>query len=736
MPEENLTSSARVAAGDLADRETVVVGATLVAMLTSAAYVTARWGFVTSVESVLRPLGLSLFILTSPYWVIRLLPHHARAAHHLLTLGAILITALAGLTGAAARMPGAFISFTGLLSGAAAVISWLRRDNLRSRLPFVPAAFAIAIWAIGVIWTSRYKMPLYWETLGTTANVHHDPLYVAAMGNMISTYGVPSTGLDGVPYVHYHYGSAWLLSQWAALTDTDLLSFYSWGYVVVLLPLFLAAIGFLAIEAAAAIPKLERTRAQEGPVPDRGGNGVLHLATNRWAWLVLAVASIGVLPERALYDMAVWNAHVLISESYLAGLTVFLLVLAACLRLRAHLGTTRVLYAFLPIALAALGFLKVSLMVLLLAIVMYLALRTGKWKSRLISGALFLMVVICAATFSVVALTAHNGGISPFNFIRSSTPPGWHQFFPLIHFAWTVVYLTGRLWEEGAASFRAIKEAVLAGRLVDAELVLLLAVLGFLPGELLLIHGGSAIYFSDVQRWVAVALTMSRAGWWITLRRERQASSPEIIGTPERGKRIASMRLSTILAIFILAPFAFTMLANTVKPALRLARQNLSTRSAIIANADTGPSSHRSRLFDAAALARGIDRGRYRDLIEALRNLEARRASDMALFIPQSYRLFWEMFDRDDRCTYTPLVAPAVSGLALIDGMPYFGCVVTDQYNMNAYQARVRLQSPRDASDAAVCARATAKGFRRVAKLFADPAGAPVVRVMTCRKVV
>ena len=47
---------------------------------------------------------------------------------------------------------------------------------------------------------------------------------------------------------------------------------------------------------------------------------------------------------------------------------------------------------------------------------------------------------------------------------------------------------------------------------LDAELVAVVAICGFLPGELITIHGGSAVYFSDVQRWVAAPLALLIGG--------------------------------------------------------------------------------------------------------------------------------------------------------------------------------------------------------------------------------
>jgi hypothetical protein len=89
------------------------------------------------------------------------------------------------------------------------------------------------------------------------------------------------------------------------------------------------------------------------------------------------------------------------------------------------------------------------------------------------------------------------------------------------------------------------------------------------------------------------------------------------------------------------------------------------------------------------------------------------------LFIPQSNHQFWSMFTADNRCTFTPLIAPAVASVAMIDGMPAVGCEITDQYNMTAYRRRERPQRPQDMNSETLCERARAMGFKYVIVLEA-----------------
>lgn len=68
---------------------------------------------------------------------------------------------------------------------------------------------------------------------------------------------------------------------------------------------------------------------------------------------------------------------------------------------------------FVPLTLAALGFLKVSLMVLLFAAGLYLVARLGLWRRRTVLASVFLSLVACILVYRIVSLPDHNQGISP-----------------------------------------------------------------------------------------------------------------------------------------------------------------------------------------------------------------------------------------------------------------------------------------------------------------------------------
>ena len=683
-------------------RETTLVGTSAMAVVLAAVYWVSRVGFDNPIPPVINALGLSLFLVSAPLFVTRLvrrsLPHAWWTSQSVVTVLCIMVTILAGLIAGRTRVsPALLFVSAGFILSSWTFVRWALTPGERGRasMALIAGATVFTVWCAGVVWGSRYKMPLFWETLSFKANIHHDTFYYASIANMIETYGVPSTGLDGIPLIHYHFGSPWLFAKWADLLGTDVLSFYSLGYPVIVLPLFFSSLLLFSAEIRAALAT----------------DTVSALRSDWRAWLVFLAATAGFIPTSALDALAVWNSNTFVSESYLIGMAVFFLTLGAGLAFGMRHKTESqhpnwngagFLIVFVPAMLAALGFLKVSLMLLAFVLAVYLAVRL-KWHRR---PMVVLSVLVSAGvvffTYRVVSLPAHNTGVWPLHFMRHHAAPGWQQFFPLFHFLWSWVYLAARAWEEGARDFRTLGSALRNGRLIDAEALAVVAIAGFIPGELIAIHGGSAIYFSDVQRWLALSLILARIGMW---RRPSAARAETVRGA-------AGIRLSTVLLVFVAAPFVATLIVNLAQWPARVLRANITVRR------------------DLAAQPAA-----YKPIVMALREIsrlpkEQRRRS--LLFIPHSSTQYWSMFAADDRCGFTPLVAPAIASVALLDGMPGPTCEVTDQYNMSIYEKRTRPQTNFDRSDRQVCAKARSRGFDRVIVLEAADAQVPRRRRIDC----
>lgn len=702
---------------DRDDRATIAVFATVVAAVIAALYYVGRWGFDNPAQPVVATLGISLFISVTPFvvWRVSLRRHYDEPqawwrSQPALTIYALIITALTGML-----VPATGVNLVGVLeaigygSALAAMVIWIAQGSQRINFLFLIGCAAFATWACGIAWSTRYKTPVFWETLEYHADVHHDPLYYVSMANTMRSYGVPSTGLDGVPYIPYHYGSAWLNSQWAYLADTDVLAFYSLGPSVIVIPLFFSAVLLLAVE----IRKGWRLTGAGSDPP---------LKKDYVAWMFFLAVTVGVIPSSALDAMGIWNHHVLISESYVMGLPVFLLVIATSIafwrRMRSSLGAGDLVFllVFAPLMLMATGFLKVSLMLLLLCAAFFIVALGRLLRDRWIALSMVLCLLASFISYKFVSVAAQNQGFVPLAYIRfSGVDTTWWPWFVLAHLFWSWIYIYLRLREEKLTDLGAIRHAALEGRITDVVVVAIIAIAGFLPGEIIEIHGGSAIYFSDVQRWVALPLLMA-SGWrWVAQWRERRRE------TISRGTFIGGLRVSDVWLVALAIPIGITMTLNGVRAPVTALRSEVALRRGLFAGAGVKGPIPVVSLADRRLLATGLERAPDYSLIAALRELD-KTPSDTKrrtlIFIPQSYTRFWRLWAGEpERCSYVPMIVPATSGMALLDGMPPVECDLTDQYGMTRYRRRTTPQLPAETMPVMLCAKAKAKGFSRVVVL-------------------
>ena len=688
-------------------------------------YLVSRVGFANPLRPVAISVGIALFIIALPAAVVSLKGSRSGevapwwASQMMLTLGAFAFTAMAGFAVHIVQVnAGIAIALFGVAAFVVVLVRWFRESSALSALGVVMFAGLMSLWVGGVTWSTRYKTPLFWETIGNRGNVHHDPLYNVAIANMMRAYGRPSTGLDGLPYIPYHYGASWLHSVWADLAGIDVLAFYSLAPPVILASVFLGGLLVLCIEARAARP------ASDG--------GDRQIDREPFAWIILVAATIGVVPTMALDALTIYNRHLLISESYITGLAFMLPCAALAIRWAGARKSDETngrdavfLLGVVPVLLVCLGFLKVSMMLLGLAALLWFVLRSGLYRRPYAIGAAVLSLVFCLATYKLVSVPAQNQGLVPFIYMRYDVRSGWWPYFLVGHFVWSWLYVAARVHEESAATLSDLWSIIRSGRLVDAELVAVIAICGFIPGEIISIHGGSAIYFSDVQRWIAAPLMMAFTPRWIRAVSQRETSTKT---------SLSSIRISTVAAWIIAIPLAVTMLLNVSRALRDTIGQNIALRRDFYSLAGA-PVTSSLKMRNPAILAAGLSRAPDQSLISVLRSLDSmprELKSQTALFIPQSDTSFWGLFRESDRCSYTSMAAPATSGLALIDGMPPVTCAVTGQYGLTAYEKRTIPQMSGDTLSGVLCAKAKKKGFRRVIFLQSAPGNIYSTRPIEC----
>jgi len=727
--------------------DTIVVATGIVSIGMAALYWVMRIGFEDSVVVAARPVGIALFISSFPFiasrgiWALRGKEQSALppwwGSYAFLWLFGLALTAILGrLVPALGFSPLPMLAIVGVVSFLTIFAKWITRAPLWRSLLLVAGSGAFSVWASGVVWETIYKNPLFYENYVLNGKIHHDVLPLAAIGNMLRTYHVASTGIDGLNYVPYHWGTPWLFAQFSNLTGDKVFDFYQLGFPVTMIPMFFGG------TVAFAVAMRNRRKG-----PEAGQD----LRNDFRFWFVFLAACIGIIPLSGLEGMAVWSS-LLISESYVVAVPCGLLLLATIVAFydgasqRAGDGTRRIravadsLFVLIgiPLGIAGLGYLKISLMVLGFALAMYALFRLRLYRRPLYVMAALLLVVLFYITYGQVSLPAHREGLSPFDFLWAFVRPAWWPFFPIVHLFWSWVYIAVRLRSEGVGTFADLKEAAAEQRLLDVEAVALVALLGIAPGLILHIDGGSAFYFSDVQRWLAVGLLLSRLPTLLTV----------ILGeaAPKRKKepsgflsRLDSVSVRQVLIVFLLLPVVGSMVSNSVAAPITMLRSNAETRHALYPAAVAGNIPFGLHglpvLHDRATLDEGLRRSPNFAVAEALRGFSALPASvrrHTALFIPQDQGAFWHSLTRPGECTFHPLLATALSSIMMVDGMPPYGCRLSRYYGFGSFTPRMRPQTAADAEPVVLCRRAAAAGIDRVLVLTFDRSARAATRAVQC----
>nr|MDQ3082094.1 hypothetical protein [Gemmatimonadota bacterium] len=713
---------------------TVAMLSAVVAAVLGTLYWVARTGFDNPPGPVMKAVALAVFIATAPLTVRTLLrlngrPYEWMTSYSFLSVASLAVTALLGwITPLAGLNP-----FYLLAIGGAAGVGLAARGLFRSHggirgAILLAAAGLFAQWSAGVTWGRIYKNPLFLENLQSTGVVHHDSIHLVAFGAMLRTYGTASTGIDGLVYIPYHWGTPWIFAQFSNLLDTTLLDFYQLGYVVIFAPFFFAGHVALATEI----------------IYSRASAPAVAASRRKWFWAVFLAATIGVIPIQARDALGVYTSNLTISESYAVAVPMALLLAGTVVifwrgfasRLNSSAPLTRhdtvFLLAVVPLWLVSLGVTKLSLMILGFLLGIYFAVRLRLYARPAGLVAIAVAAVLVLVSYKMFAQPTHQGGVAPLDFLRENIPRAWWPFFPLLHLFWSWLYVALRLVQERVGTTGDFAAAFRERRLLDVEAVFLVALAGVLPGLVIHIDGGAAFYFSDVQRWLSLSLLLAMTPFAL---RRPVGKAP---GSRSR-VRLSGISMAVAAASIFAVPFVITLTRNAFHWTVIAARGNSATRAAIYPDAEAGrlPTGIHGlpHLANSTMIRNGLAAERNYPIVSQLRglsNLALAERRRTALFIPQTETRYWELLTRPGACAFSSLVAPALAEVAMIDGMPPVGCRLSPYYGFGVYTPRDRPQTEDDSSAPRLCAKAGASGLDRVMILRFDEGGRMNTREIEC----
>lgn len=557
-----------------------------------------------------------------------------------------------------------------------------RKEYRTKRYLWGMVAFAISL--VGLFWGSDYQSPIFFERIVVEGG-KLDTLFHAAIANMLMTYDVPSSGLNGAVALPYHYGSHWVLGEMAELLKIDVLTAYQLIYPVVFCVFFLGRMISFTMDVLHT--KGQRVEFMSGGAEKR--------------FYVVAIAALyGVLPKSILDKSAANWFSLFTSESYCFAIGVALLFASLLVRQDEEEKKTILTKALfgggLAVIMFVIGLMKISVMCIVLVGVAYLFIRLKYYQdffAWLISVAL-----LWGALYALQLTFGHSAQPSGrsivqlewFDFLKNYLKPFaiWNIMLHfLLHYIWAITFIVLRLRQEKATSIRAACEVIKANKVIDAECMAIIGVVCAIPGIIIKIAGGSAYYFSDVQNWLAVPLLLALLA--------RKGSIEVDLKENLNSKRSWKLEWSlAVIALFALGN-AYSFMADAL-------HNNWQIRYALIYDSEVPAkvamlkynelkeelkTKQKQRAWsefwdrlksndvDATLIARTclfpeevlVQNRKYQlaDKLRRLNNLSKEEKQRTLLYIPKSNETYWLHLAKK-----APMAAPALSGIAMLNGLP------------------------------------------------------------------
>jgi hypothetical protein len=460
----------------------------IIAFVLSAGYIILRQGFEINLADVTHVLGLSLFLVCVPEGVYSLLKNTYFAKKNfffslpIIALAIFCLVLISGITASFLKFDFArifsFLGFLAFLEQFCELIAKQRKHILP--LFILTLLFVLfAVWLMAVIWGSGFQNPLFIENI-IAGSTYQDSLFHASIIQMIRTYGTPSTGLNGIPYLPYHWGSHWVFAQFSNLLKINPLVFIQLAYPIIFLPLFF----YYFLSGVCAYQKMMN----------------LRFDFNFCFFLILIIATVGFWP---MAYVGILELFIFFSESYLLAM-MFSFLLFAIIFISIKNNYWKISPIFLILALFFfIGLLKITVFLLLFAAWIYLFVRLKLYLTKTYR-LVFLATLLSALLIFILSSNKYhvvNFQIYFMHFLKTSVNSPWKPFFPILNYFWVFVYSFFKLRVLRIKTLTNLKNAYLSRKIIDIEILLILSFLGFLPGALISIPAGGAFYFADINRW-------------------------------------------------------------------------------------------------------------------------------------------------------------------------------------------------------------------------------------------
>lgn len=666
--------------------QVVCVFASTLPFLMLAAVLLLRGGFPTPTIPLFRMAGLSLLILNVAGFGSR---RRWYLSGPILTLLALVTVPAIGLVLGGNLRAANILALAGVVAYLWNLAAVFRSLGTLRVLALLSLSLLVALYAGGMYWHWGTAHDILYPEAVIVGQINTDVVEQAAVVNMISTYRIATTGVDGLLPLKYHNGSLWMEQGFRRLCGFQALDFVAFGIGLLLVPLYVAAF-FGGAELVRSV-----IRNESG-----------SLTTTFWAAAV--VGFVGLFPFEPDPVFLNFNKTIINSDSYILSIAMGLLLIAVAtcfwrsriagepaMSLVEKLGACLAL----PVILGLIGFVKISSMYLLVGAAAYLCWRLKSLRSwPFLAGTVVSIALLGWMLHSEVG--ANKTGFAPLRFDR--VPPEWIPYFFVLHFAWVWILLV--LWARihGIQTLADAVRAVRARESILVEVVGVIALAGLAPYLLLDFNSPAWKFFTDVHGVIAAVFVAA------LLPDLRLAESLQRF-------RNGRLRLTSLLAMGLALAIAGHLLITTFGAVYRVLKRNGEIRAALagrpVAAWRLELRQVRSRTHDTSdSLAARLE------IIKCLHDI-GRQPAELrkveAIYIPKTNRVYWDM--RQVGQGSTPFIAPAVAGVAMVEGLPEYEDIgwAAIGWGYPQYKLATKPEPPADRTSEAT-EKARAEGFQEL----------------------
>jgi len=469
-------------------------------------YLLLRFGYPTEYFPVIKVVGLSLVVFILPVFIKLRFTNKSGSKwyfnYSFILFSVLFLITLLGLLNrlicfnslGLSSLPG-YILFGWLI-----VEVFRTTKGLRIVLTTILTIFFSAF-IIFIIFTYHIK-PLFFEDLFSWSYLWKvDTLYHIANSQMFNTYGIFSTGLDGISYIPYHYGSNVLYCGLANFLNISLIDTYILLPAIITAPLFICTFFHLILFV----------RKFFGISNDINKLFILVLLTSFIGFFMnTRFQSMGDFPDYA--SMFLGSPILFISDSYTVSLVfmsiLFILILNYCQDSKTRkinvFEKSFFYYLVLPILFICLGFSKISTLYVVFLIISFLIIRLRLYKDVIVFRAFLIIAGSFIILFFIMRDSKYgDGNISWMYHFKEAKQN--IVIFIAIQFVWFWILLVSFLTSKSTQyNLSHIGEKKL---LVEVVFVMILSAL--VPAFFIKIRGGQLYYFTEIQSWYSVSIILA-----------------------------------------------------------------------------------------------------------------------------------------------------------------------------------------------------------------------------------